>query len=657
MSAGNKKVTQLVALTATEVAADDLFYIVDVSAKESKKIQADELAMYLSISGSLYVISATYADTASYVLGSDVDGLVDSSSFSVFSMTAVSASWAENAKSASWGQRSLTASYAHNASGGSSVSASYADFSKSASYAQNASMADNAQVAAFLYYSGGNNGTASYAVATGLVNRAIRADTASYLDGGSVPSVASASWANMAGRAITASSADQATFLAYSPNNGTASYAISAGSIGGSKMNYYGLATAQTQSSDSAVISVLDVRSSLSQSKETLIDVYGNAILCFTASLLNYPSLSLWTRNRDTGTDTLLDSAPFWFNTTPVINQWNTLQTGSFNAAFHLIGQQSMYGRYYLILSSSSPLLQIESASNRPVRFVFASYSDNLYTSWDTNPTEIEILPWGSVICTYYMTGSGPYVTAIDELIFSGSNKVSALDISNQNVTDVKYTYQLETMSFFRCDMNPTLTKFDYRFPDTLMDLWCSDNALSFIYDLTNTQLLNLSCSYNELNSLPDLPSSLVYLDCSYNINLRTLPDLPGGLTVLLANGTHISASSGNFLPTSLVSASFSGSVYFSSLQAPLPTGLTYLNLAGTSVITMPTLSTGIIYLDVKDGAFSTTEIENFTTDLVANGQLNGYLDLRGYGTFTSPTILSNISTLTFNGWTVLSDP
>ena len=67
MLIGNKKVSQLIELTPTEVSTDDLFLIIDSSAKESKKIQASNLIAWLNGSGSIYATNAILAATASYV--------------------------------------------------------------------------------------------------------------------------------------------------------------------------------------------------------------------------------------------------------------------------------------------------------------------------------------------------------------------------------------------------------------------------------------------------------------------------------------------------------------------------------------------------------------------------------------------------------------
>ena len=103
----HKRVSQLVTLGASEVSGSDLFYIIDSSAGEGKKISAEALAAYLAYSGSLNAINSETADTASYILGSNVNGTVTSASF---------ATNATSAKTASYASSSISSSYSTTAS-------------------------------------------------------------------------------------------------------------------------------------------------------------------------------------------------------------------------------------------------------------------------------------------------------------------------------------------------------------------------------------------------------------------------------------------------------------------------------------------------------------------------------------------------------------
>ncbi len=172
----NERVSQLNELLAAELQTNDLFLITDMSLKESKKMELSQLILFLQNSASFNAVHAIYSDSASYVPGSGVDGIVRSASYAV---------WAD------------TASYALNA--GHVISASYADKSHlsdsaswapatsiptTASYALRSGYADIAGVAYFLFYNGQPNGTASWAISSSHAltsDNVNRADTASYL--------------------------------------------------------------------------------------------------------------------------------------------------------------------------------------------------------------------------------------------------------------------------------------------------------------------------------------------------------------------------------------------------------------------------------------------------------------------------------------------
>ena len=243
---GNKRISQLVELTSNQVQLDDLFAIVDITARETKKIKASELSLWLNASGSINSIHSINSDTASYILGSGVNGTVSSSSFSSIALNAISSSFASLALNAISSSFSRTASFALNA-GASSTSASYLIYSGFAngtsSFSLKSSLSDFASTAGFLQYFGGNNGTASFAIATGDV---VHADTASYFD--NFGSVASASHADVSDRIA-------------SDMVGTSSIALQALSLAGS-MNNYGVFPC-TQSLSSSIINKLSISSSL----------------------------------------------------------------------------------------------------------------------------------------------------------------------------------------------------------------------------------------------------------------------------------------------------------------------------------------------------------------------------------------------------------
>lgn len=197
----NRRVSELNELLNTQVAANDLFLITDVSAVESKKIQASELRTF-AMNG-----TASYANFC------------------------LSASYAHMARSASWAPNTISASYA--------LSASYADWAKSASYALVVLSASYALSSSWAFHTE----TASYAltssvqlvISSGLANYA---DTASYLLWTAGRVNGTASYAMSASRAFYANFAD---FLNYTAgtSNGTASYAMTASLARTASLLYY----------------------------------------------------------------------------------------------------------------------------------------------------------------------------------------------------------------------------------------------------------------------------------------------------------------------------------------------------------------------------------------------------------------------------------
>jgi hypothetical protein len=151
--ANNERVSQLVELFATDLQPDDVVLATDTSQKESKKIEIGQLLLYFENSGSYLLYHALTSLTASYVAGSGVDGAV-----------AVASS----------ATRSISSSYSDR-----SVSSSYASSTSFAAFAANSyTSTTNADTASFLKYTGGPNGTSSYAVNSFVSDIAL---TASYL--------------------------------------------------------------------------------------------------------------------------------------------------------------------------------------------------------------------------------------------------------------------------------------------------------------------------------------------------------------------------------------------------------------------------------------------------------------------------------------------
>lgn len=190
--ATNERVSQLLELFATDIQSDDLLLITDMSQRESKKLEVGQLLLFIENSGSFDAFNAAHADTASYILSTNIAGIIN---------------------------------FALNTSN--SLFASVSDFATSSSYTQTASFAlvgqtmhaQDADTASFLQYSGFNNGTASYSLNS---NVAANASTAFNLFYNGIPN-GTASWAVTASKALNSTTASFALTTLVSV---TSSYAL-----------------------------------------------------------------------------------------------------------------------------------------------------------------------------------------------------------------------------------------------------------------------------------------------------------------------------------------------------------------------------------------------------------------------------------------------
>lgn len=173
----NTKVSQMTSLTANQVAVDDVLLITDISEMTSKKISTSDLLIYIQSSGS-FSGGITSVPTASYILGSNVNGTVVSSSYSDTSSYAHLAVRSLNSDTASY---VTTASYV-NITGAEVGTASYLKyngvFNGTSSYSLTSSFVNLSKTSSFLLFIPGiNNGTASRVIGTSSY-----AETSSYAD-------------------------------------------------------------------------------------------------------------------------------------------------------------------------------------------------------------------------------------------------------------------------------------------------------------------------------------------------------------------------------------------------------------------------------------------------------------------------------------------
>ena len=170
--ANNERVSQLLELYATDLQSNDIFLVTDLSQHESKKLEVGQLLTFIENSGSFFAYAAASAASASYVRGSNVDGIVSIANFasqSISTSYAIQASNSFNANSASWALFALTTA-------GSVVNSQTASFLQysgtpngTASYSQHSLTSDTAATAFNLYYSGIPNGTASFAISASAI--------------------------------------------------------------------------------------------------------------------------------------------------------------------------------------------------------------------------------------------------------------------------------------------------------------------------------------------------------------------------------------------------------------------------------------------------------------------------------------------------------
>ena len=200
--ANNERVSQLIELYATDLQSNDIFLVTDMSVRESKKLELGQLMLFIENSGSFLAYNSLHADTASYILGSYVDGPVN---LSLVSSQSISSSWADNCLSSSKAQ-----------------SSSYADFAKTVG-----AITTIADSASFLIYSA-TNGTASHAMLSETANVAVVANSLYWVPGsqnGTDSWAMSSSFNNSSSYASSSTISNTASYVQSSSYASTASYA------------------------------------------------------------------------------------------------------------------------------------------------------------------------------------------------------------------------------------------------------------------------------------------------------------------------------------------------------------------------------------------------------------------------------------------------
>jgi len=219
----NKRVSELVQITAAELSPSDLLLLADVAPNpESKKLTLTELSSYLlsggNLSGSLFGTSS-WAEKAVSASWAPPQASSSYAAIAALALSAITASHALTALSASWslsGSYVITASYALTSSVQLIYSSAFADYARSASY--------------LIYSPLVGNGTASYAISSSYATQSFFAFSASYATASAY--AYTASFMYTASSAVTASNAITASFSLVTGTANTATYATVAGTAG-----------------------------------------------------------------------------------------------------------------------------------------------------------------------------------------------------------------------------------------------------------------------------------------------------------------------------------------------------------------------------------------------------------------------------------------
>ena len=630
----NVRIPDLVTITPTDLSVLDLFLISDVSVQQSKKLTVQDLNTYIKTYGGFY--------TGSFFGTSSVSNTSISTSYSATS------SFVKNATSASIALQTLSASYAVSSS--CTLTASYALISAiqmtySSAYATYANTASN-----LLYVAGSPNGTSSYSISASISKLSINSNTsslsntASYaliantvIGGGVINGGSYNISSSFASSSISSSTTQTASYLYWNgTSNGTASYALTSKSPAGVRIDY-GTFTSTNQSSTMSIVDTLTVAPTIGTPMLSTIEAVGTVILPITNSSITNGNVTLCTLDRWSGVIQTLDSTPIY----ALLNCSGTLKV-----PFTLVGDTSMSGSIQLYITTSGVNIDI----TRTPKFKVSSFSDNIYVSvpesiiFATSPSTILMDYSSSLSPGSVQNGSASVIVSV------GINNITDIHVSGSVINSMKYIWTLPNLKHFDCGNSSNLVNIG-GMPLSMVTMSCYSCNLSSIAPLTYTSTSILLCQNNSLTSIPSLPSTMSYINCSGN-PLTSLPStLPYGLTVLYADASRITSLPLSF-PSSLLTMSVS-STNISTWYTPFPSSLTYLNCSTTPLTNLPTLSSGLLYVNVSSCNMTPTAIDNICTTLISNGLNNGNLFIN-YNNGYLPSTAAKITTLQSRGWTVI---
>jgi hypothetical protein len=644
MSSGNKRVSQLVKLTASEVSFDDLFLIIDFSAAESKKISIQDIGIYLNASGSIFAYHSIISDTASYIRATGVDGTVLSSSYSVKSSISDSSLVSLNSITSSYANTSSWAINSLNVGGGTTLYTG-STYPITSSWTEKTVFSNSSS---YLIYSGFPNGTSSYALSTQNTYHATISDTASFVNiSGKVPS---SSWADNSINSINSINSQTSSYLVYNGfPNGTSSYALASARVGVTGIIDYGIFNATTQSISSSQLDKVDIFPGLGQPVSTNVEIVGTIIIPFTSSIPVDETLYLRIKDRNLGTEITVDSTPIYVNISPTVGNWDSFNSGTIKIPYTLFGNENLYGSYMMYVTASSNKIRIE--PNRINKFSISSYSENASVS--SGELLVFSVDSPNFLIEFTSSAGGPFYDYVPGILITGSNNIFELNfISAPVVTSVRNVWTLNNLTTFRC-VNGSLM-FLSGFSNSLTYLDINHNSLPLLFDLSNTSLVYLDCSSNILSNIQNLPSTIQYLDVSNN-PITTLPNpLPSSLSTLCFNNTLVPPLFISY-PSSIVSMSFYNNANMNFFGGNLPSNLVNLDCHGTPIQNLPTIPSSVLNLTASNCNLTQTSMYNICNDLVNNGLYTGSLNIIGNGI---PQISTQgiIITLLNRDWSVLYD-
>lgn len=623
----NKRVSELVQVTAGELQASDLLLLADVSANESKKLTLQDIGSYLLSSGN---ITGSFYGTASYAL------VAKSASY------APSIGSASYSSTSSWSWNCLTAS--------NTLIAEVADFSVQTTYAISSSyaatssvqsvisssFADNARSASFLRYIGTPNGTSSYSIYSKTASFSLTVEsaltasyvlsssfslsssisrTSSYLGYTSGVSNGTSSYSILSNRANTSSLSNSSSYLIYTPGvpNGTASYAMNSEMLS-IRLNH-GMYKALVQSTTASIIDITFPPTVYTE-KSSSVQSVGTVIIA-SGSIVDTGFINLITLDRWSGITKSLDST-FIYN----------VSSSGTKIPFTLMGEIPMMGAQTVYVTASGG---ITLDSNRLCGFGFNSFHSSMTTT-QSNPPVFDVVSTSSILG--YVSSSSPttvYFGSASQVRNEGLDKITALNISSSYaVSSINYVWTLPNLTSFTCYNLPLITRIG-GMPNSIITMSCySCNINSFAPFIYNVSLSRFNCNDNELTTFPLLPSTMSYINCSYN-SITTLPTLPYGLNTFI--GHHN---------------------LFSSLPISLPTTLVSMSINHNNLSSWySTIPSSLLYLDVSYCNLSEAAVEFICATIDSNGQSNGYLNIYYNNTYSAATLVS-ISSLEGKGWTVI---